>query len=400
MFFIITIWSIIAVELLNEVVLEIASSSSIWDDCARCASSFSSIWDSNLTFFQTIVAGDSWGKVALPVIQKRWWSTIILFGALSTVIFGVLNMIAAVVIDTFAERRSKDVANMASELEYEELIERRRLEKMFAKIDEDQSGALSKEELRDGARKIQEFRQYLRVLDIDDKDLSELFDIIDSDRSGEIDPAEFIDALYRMKTTESKTATRFVKHMVGNLFEKQMSMTGQLETLHHQVATRIDDVKSHFAKEFEENRSKGKIEELLSAHTEEIEKTLSLAIDKAVSAAFDAVVGTAATQASSSIQQVVLSSSTNALAKAEQARLSDFSSVSSASRQVSPASSHTSVDSLPICTSRKSIHPSLPRHLHVRTDAKSKGVVQLGETLPTVHEVKSDGSLAPDIFGA
>merc|ERR1719181_2225827 len=122
------------------------------------------------------------------------------------IVFGVLNLISAVVIDTFAERRAKDISSMANELEYEEVQEKKALEKMFEKIDEDRSGALSMDELRDGATKVKEFRQYLRLLDIDDNDLIELFAMIDNDGSGEVDPDEFIEALYRMKHTDPRTA--------------------------------------------------------------------------------------------------------------------------------------------------------------------------------------------------
>ena len=57
---------------------------------------------------------------------------------------------------------------------------------MFVRIDEDESGALSLEELRDGAGKVQEFRQYLRVLHVDDNDLAEIFAMIDALRNHKI----------------------------------------------------------------------------------------------------------------------------------------------------------------------------------------------------------------------
>lgn len=322
MFFIITLWSILAVELLNDVVQELALHLPDWQSCERCSRSFKSVWESNLTFFQTIVAGDSWGKVALPVIQEEWWSMFIFVGALSSVIFGVLNMIAAVVIDTFAERRSKDVSSIATELEYDELFERRRLATMFARIDEDQSGALSKEELHAGASKIREFRQYLRVLDIDDKDLSELFDMLDIDNSGEIDPEEFIDALYRMKSTESKTATRFVKHMVGNLFDRSKCMEDRLDVLQERLTRRLERVEKTFVRQVQAGQSeKIQSQDFLKKHMFELDKTVGGAIDKAVLVAFDAVLGTAAGRASQAIRQVIANTSEHAAVLADRARM-------------------------------------------------------------------------------
>merc|ERR1719409_921625 len=82
-----------------------------------------------------------------------------------------------------------------------------------------------------------EFRNWLRVMDIDAQDLYQLFQIIDEDGSGEIDPTEFIDALYRMKNAESKTATKFVKHIVESLEKKQSDVNTKLDTLDDLTAT-------------------------------------------------------------------------------------------------------------------------------------------------------------------
>lgn len=337
-FFIITLWSILAVTLLNEVVQELSISIPAWQGCDRCARSFHSIWDSNLTFFQTIVAGDSWGLIALPVIQKKWWSIFIFVGALSSVIFGVLNMIAVVVIDTCVERRSKDVSNMATELEYEEICERRRLAALFAKIDEDNSGSLSKDELHWGAEQVPEFRQYLRVLDIDDQDLSKLFDMLDIDASGEIDADEFIDALYRMQSTESRTATRFVKHMVSNLFDKHKCMDDRLDLLQKKVSKGLDHVEKTFLDklemhQLEDSPSQHKLQDMLATHTCELGNMVAGAIDKAIAVAFDAVSGMAANHASQAIQQVLLKTNKHAVTLANKA-LSVCSSHPS-SRQIS-----------------------------------------------------------------
>mmetsp|Transcript_20849 Transcript_20849/g.54268 ORF Transcript_20849/g.54268 Transcript_20849/m.54268 type:complete len:298 (-) Transcript_20849:111-1004(-) len=145
-----------------------------------------------------------------------------------TLVFGVLNLIVAVIVDTFAENRSKDVGSRAQEMEAQELEEKSILKKIFHKIDEDGSGALSFDELESGAKKVSEFSQWLRVMDIDDGDLRQLFEIVDGDGSGEVDPQEFADAMFRMKNTEAKTATKFVKHLVTRLDYEARDMHADL----------------------------------------------------------------------------------------------------------------------------------------------------------------------------
>ena len=41
----------------------------------------STVMDANLLLFQTVIAGDSWGKIAIPVIQRHPATAIIFVGA-------------------------------------------------------------------------------------------------------------------------------------------------------------------------------------------------------------------------------------------------------------------------------------------------------------------------------
>ncbi|CAE8615002.1 unnamed protein product [Polarella glacialis] len=173
-FMVMTCWSMIAVELLNPLVIKLANDGA-WPDCPQCSQSFQTVMDANLTFFKTIVAGDSWGLIAMPMITANPWTAIIFVGSLLTIVFGVLNLIVAVVVDEFAEQRQRDIENQAQELDDNHEIDLKLLQKVFFKIDEDGSGELSLDELRNGARTNPEFRDRLRVMDIDEKDLELLF---------------------------------------------------------------------------------------------------------------------------------------------------------------------------------------------------------------------------------
>jgi len=58
------LWSIVMVEFVHPV-----SSSLDFGDCERCSRGFDSVRASTLTLFQTLVASDAWGQVAIPVIE-------------------------------------------------------------------------------------------------------------------------------------------------------------------------------------------------------------------------------------------------------------------------------------------------------------------------------------------
>eukprot|EP00933_Yihiella_yeosuensis_P009403 TRINITY_DN115307_c0_g1_i1.p1 TRINITY_DN115307_c0_g1~~TRINITY_DN115307_c0_g1_i1.p1 ORF type:complete len:149 (-),score=23.97 TRINITY_DN115307_c0_g1_i1:64-486(-) len=65
-------------------------------------------------------------------------------------------------------------------------------------------------------------------MDIDPSDLMELFFMIDTDQSGTIDQAEFVNALSRW-LQESKTASRFVKYNVMRTMNEQVDMRRIME---------------------------------------------------------------------------------------------------------------------------------------------------------------------------
>jgi len=56
-----------------------------------------SVLNANLLIFKTVVAGDSWGDVAVPLIEHDpWVATGIFVGSHLTIVFGVLNLVVAV----------------------------------------------------------------------------------------------------------------------------------------------------------------------------------------------------------------------------------------------------------------------------------------------------------------
>lgn len=55
------------------------------------------VMEANLLLFKTVIAGDSWGEIAVPVIEQYPATAVIFMGSLLTLVFGVLNFIVAVV---------------------------------------------------------------------------------------------------------------------------------------------------------------------------------------------------------------------------------------------------------------------------------------------------------------
>ncbi|OLP91436.1 hypothetical protein AK812_SmicGene26873 [Symbiodinium microadriaticum] len=105
-------------------------------------------------------------------------------------------------------------------LEHSLKNDRKYLQKIFDRLDESGTGELTLQNLMDGARKDAEFQSRLRVMDIDEVDLQQMFEMIDADGSGAIEAAEFIAPLSRW-VRDSKTAPRFIKYNLQQTMQTQ-----------------------------------------------------------------------------------------------------------------------------------------------------------------------------------
>ncbi|CAE7878908.1 CACNA1B [Symbiodinium sp. KB8] len=242
-FLVMTVWAMLMVETVNPFVRDMHANQGFFEDCLQCRRATSSVMDANLLLFKTVIAGDSWGEVAVPVIQEYPASAFIFVGSQLTLVFGVLNLIVAVVVDTFADARLNDVQTLAEEMEDEIDFDRKSLAKIFDRIDKDGSGQLSLQELIEGARSDQDFQSRLRVMDIDEQDLEQLFHMIDQDQSGTIEVSEFIGPLSRW-AHDSKTAPRFIKYNMLQAMHLQEDLYDLAVGSFQQLAARIEDLSS------------------------------------------------------------------------------------------------------------------------------------------------------------
>lgn len=272
LFFLMTVWAVVYVELINPYVKELAAQG-MWSDCSRCHQAFSSVFMANLTLFSTIVAGDSWGQVALPIMELQPWTAFIFVPSMMSLVYGILHLIVVVMVDTFAKDKARDIDGIVAELDKEEANEKRELAQIFAEIDVDNNGQLSCEELFVAAEKVPAFSKWLRFLDIDSQDLVVLFQMVDSDESGSIDPKEFIEAMYRFKNNEPRTATFFVKFLMERLTDKQKVTEDRVEEYRQEQRELLDAITDKQREMLFE--SDGKRKEILSEGQEHLLERLA-----------------------------------------------------------------------------------------------------------------------------
>ncbi|CAJ1374741.1 unnamed protein product [Effrenium voratum] len=245
-FIVMTAFAMLIVEFVNPIVIDLNENFGTFEDCKECLESTATVMEANLLLFQTVIAGDSWGQIAVPVIHAAPATAMIFVGSQLTLVFGVLNLIVAVVVDTFAEARQSDVEALAEDLESDLQTDREKLREVFHRIDKSGTGELSLSELIAGAKNDAVFRSRLRVMDIDENDLQQLFQMIDIDESGSLQVSEFIGPLSRW-ARDSKTAPRFIKYNLMQSMQMQEDLlelsdrrftrlSTQLETLANQLS--------------------------------------------------------------------------------------------------------------------------------------------------------------------
>jgi Ca2+-binding EF-hand superfamily protein len=215
LFLMLTMWSIVAVEYLHGYVADLTRQG-FYDDCKYCSLSFSNIMYANLTFFQ-IVSGDGWTELATPLIMNHPWTAIIFVGVIFSMVFGMLNLVTAVIVDTAVQARESDVMHMAAQKEHERRIAWRNFASLCIGMDLDEDGRITLEELRRGTEEILELNAQLSAMGVEWHDLQMVFEMFDDKQIGKIPINEFVNHLYKMQTHEHKTTHVFVKHYVEDI---------------------------------------------------------------------------------------------------------------------------------------------------------------------------------------
>lgn len=231
-----TIWSIIAVEVLHPLNKSIAETTDAYADCERCARAFSSVMNSNLTFFQTIIAGDSWGLVNVTMIEYYPWTALILVTVILSINLGLMNLVVTVIVDKAQEAREESLETRMAEKRAQFEKAKSNMKEMCRCLDSDESGTLSFDEIAEGFHEFAPFRETLMLMDVCERDMQVVFNIMDEDGSGNVSYDEFVEQLYKMKTQDTHTVLVFIKAYVNEI---RVKVSEQLELMRNNLATKM-----------------------------------------------------------------------------------------------------------------------------------------------------------------
>lgn len=201
---VICVWSILAVQLIHPLNKEVTNKGLYRGSCDRCPHAFSTVFYSMLTIFQTLVAGDSWGTLALPIIEEYPYAGFFFLCVLVTVSLAIMNLILAVIVERAQDSKQESLAEVAEEKKQE--FEKAAIEllDLCAQLDKDKSHCLSKQELLSGFQEKQ-FADAMEVMGLKEEDMGTLFDALDEDGSGDVQYVEFVDQLFKFRNPDIKT---------------------------------------------------------------------------------------------------------------------------------------------------------------------------------------------------
>lgn len=241
-------WGTIAVEFLHMDNLRLVDSGA-YGDCPDyiCKDAFASVFGAVLTFFKTIIAGDSWGQLSLPLTQKNPFHFLVLAGALLMIQVGLMNLIVAIIVDRAAEARMHDDELLLAQKRENFFIAYHKLKALFDKMDADGGGTLSVEELREAYHKFPEFQQILDTLDIREQELDVVFEILDANKDSEISFEEFVETLHDLKERNPLTLLTYIRHHTMQLVELVEKSQHASQKMAKQVHKDMDKMVRHFS---------------------------------------------------------------------------------------------------------------------------------------------------------
>jgi len=219
-----TIWSILAVQLIHPL-NKIIADRGIYDECYRCPFAFETVFMSTLTLFQTVVAGDSWGTVALPIIEAYPVSGLFFLAVLVSVSLAIMNLILAVILesaqDALCEANLDQV--IKEDKEYEDA--RQQFLALFNSMDTEQSGMLSKAAMMRGFEDAK-VRGTIRQLNLKRIDIENLLEAAIDPDAGVVDYAEFVSFFTNLRAPSNHTMLLEFSKM-NHRMERQLQQVGQ-----------------------------------------------------------------------------------------------------------------------------------------------------------------------------
>lgn len=236
-------------------------------DCPRCDRAYSSVAHSALTFWQAIIAGDSWGQTTIPLIEEHPETCMFFIPLYICVGMAVMNLMLGVVVSVAEQTK----ADMEEEIEAEKVLHQldtgSKLVELCREMDTDGNGELSRAEVLAGWDTPGEFQNCVQKLGIGIEEFEVAWATMDRDGSGSVSYKELITYLVQMTASDVQFMLAYIKYYIGDI---RNNLSAQIQKNHEeevklveQELAELDEIKK------EENKMITELDGIRSAEEEE-----------------------------------------------------------------------------------------------------------------------------------
>lgn len=182
---------------------------------------YGSMLSSAYTLFASITGGVSWRDVLRPLSYSGFGFAVLFLVYVFFCVFSVLNIVTGVFVDGAIQRSSQERDLRLEKEKEQKNLYVSMLRDLLEEIDSDATGVITREDLQE-AFKREDVKYYFSVLDINVTESDYLFDMLDLDRSGEVDMEEFVNGCLRLKGNAKSIDIHTLMHEI-KLMIKQLN---------------------------------------------------------------------------------------------------------------------------------------------------------------------------------
>jgi len=216
-------WAILAVETIHPINVEIPGKDE-W-----CDQAFSNVQWCMLIFFQTLVAGDSWGTCSVKIIQTEPWTFFIFAGALVTIQLGFTNLILAVIVEKATAVREEDQMQALQDSEQSRRDAADEVYDICKECDVNEDSTITLTDLMKAHSERQELKKAFKLLNLDEQDIISLFQTLDTDDTGSLSYEQFAKCLTKTTDTDVRTQVMLLKMQVEEVRKEQVQQMTEIK---------------------------------------------------------------------------------------------------------------------------------------------------------------------------
>jgi len=205
-------------------------SAGLWinPDTQGLRENFGTIDSGILSLYMAVSNGRSWGEYYRDLQALPPQYSILFLVYVSLTVFGVLNIVTGVFVDT-AMQANHQCRQMVIR---EELAAKKRLlnelNDLFVEMDENGDGLVTQEEF-DTHMLNEQVVAYFKSLNLEISDTKMLFQLIDTDNSGQISIMEFLSGCYELQGEARSIDAKIMRMQLSKLLHNSEQMLGRID---------------------------------------------------------------------------------------------------------------------------------------------------------------------------